>query len=81
MSTLNHSQRHDWPRSTETETVHYFDEFGSDHPIVMIPRKTGRPAVYRFRAAFVAASRGDKDALKEMEGKLFSEYAEWRKRN
>lgn len=81
VTALNYSQKSEWPKSIETEAVRYFDEFGGDHPIVVIPRESGRPAVYRFRAAFVAASHGDEDALKKMEEKLFNEYADWRARN
>ena len=81
VSTLNHSQKSEWPKTAETESVHYFDEFGGDHPIVLIPRQSGRPAIYRFRAAFVAASHGDDSALRTMEQRLFSEYADWQQRN
>ena len=80
VSILNYSQKREWPKSIESKSVEVFSEVRDDHPIVIIPRRSGRPAVYRFHAAFVAASHGDDDALKQLEERLFKEYDEWRAR-
>ena len=81
VSVLNYSKRHEWPDGIESKSVDDFSQISGDHPIVIVPRRSGRPAVYRFRFALTAASHGDGDALKSMEERLFKEYAEWREQN
>jgi hypothetical protein len=48
---------------------------------VIIPRKIGEPAIYRFHDAFIAAWRGDDEPLDKMEERLFKEYADWQQRD
>jgi hypothetical protein len=81
VSVLNYSHKREWPRTTESKFVNLFTRYQRDHPIVIIPRKMGRPAVYSFHAALIAAFHGDDDSLKKMEEQMFKEYAEWRERN
>lgn len=77
VSVLNYSLKREWPQNIESKCVNRFTRYRGNHPIVIIPRKTGEPAVYSFHAAFIAAYHGDDDALRKMEAQLFKEYAEW----
>lgn len=81
VSVLNYSHKRDWPRNIESKSVNRFSRYRDDYPVVIIPRRTGMPAVYRFRAALNAAFHGDDNALREMEERLVSEYIEWQGRN
>jgi hypothetical protein len=77
VSVLNYSHKSEWPKNIESESVARFTHFRGDHPIVIVPRKKGRPAVYRFYAALNAAFHGDDESLVKMEERLFKEYGEW----
>jgi len=48
---------------------------------VIIPRKTGEPAVYRFHEAFVAATHGNDEPLNIMEWRVFKEYSDWQQQS
>jgi hypothetical protein len=50
VSVLNYSHKREWPRNIESKSVYRFTRYRCDHPTVIIPRKTGRPAVYSFHA-------------------------------
>jgi hypothetical protein len=81
VSVLNYSHKREWPRNFESESVNRFTRYRDDHPIVIIPRKTGRPAVYSFHAALNAAFHGDDESLKRMEERMFKEYIEWQEQD
>jgi hypothetical protein len=77
VSVLNYSHKSEWPKNIESKSVDRFTHFRGDHPIVIVPRKKGRPAVYRFYESLNAAFHGDDESLKKMEERLFKEYSEW----
>jgi hypothetical protein len=81
VSVLNHSHKREWPKTIESRSVNRFTRFRGDHPIVIIPRKTGGPAVYSFYAALNAASHGDDGSLRKMEERMFKEYIEWQRQD
>jgi hypothetical protein len=81
VSVLNNSRKKEWRQSIESKSVRRFRRFRDDHPFVIVPRKTGEPAVYRFRAAFIAAFHGDDASLCIMEERMFKEFSEWQQRD
>jgi len=81
VSVLNYSRKREWAKTIESRTVKRFSRYRDDYPVVIVPRKIGESAVYRFHNAFVAAWHGDDEPLRKMEERLFKEYAVWQQRD
>ena len=81
ISVLNYSRKRDWAQTVETKSVRRFNRYSDHCPVVIVPRKIGEPAVYRYYNAFVAAFHGDDEPLNRMEERMFEEYAEWQQRS